>query len=183
MQLMSTRLKFFSIISKITFLSNLILFLLIYRYSNATDIACQTREIDRAITKNRDPFVQGLASVSEKHLKRKDAIFETFLGYLSKEKYLKRLTKRISDPKESSSLVTSFILCTSGPKSQQKFVILKRALLCLVQNHKMNKGIKGMADIHEFKKEYQPTSWDAMLKNLFSYFVEKDIQYNVGVNC
>ena len=58
MQLMSTRLKFFSIISKITFLSNLILFFLIYRYSKATDITCQTREIVRAITKNRDAFMQ-----------------------------------------------------------------------------------------------------------------------------
>ena len=42
-----------------------------------------------------------------------------------------------------------------------------------------------MADIHEFQNEYQPTSWDTMLKNLFSYFAKKGVQckhHNVFLN-
>ena len=60
-----------------------------------------------------------LASVSKKHLKRKDAIFKTFLGYLSEDKLLKTLIHRVSDPKEHGSLVTRFILVTRGPKDEK----------------------------------------------------------------
>ena len=154
-----------------------VIFLFYYRHTKEDDIALKTRQIALAICQNKDPFVQGLSSVLEKHLKRKDAIFETFMGYLSKDKYLKGLVKRILDPEEPGTLVTSFILCTRGPKCKAKFEILNRALVCFVQQHKMNKVTQGLADIPEFQNEYQPTSWDTMLKNLFSYFAEKGIQY------
>ena len=111
----------------------------------------KVRQIALSSCQNKDLFLQGLSSISKKNLKRKDAIFETFLGYLSKDKYLKALVKRILDPKEPGSLVTSFILCTRGPKSKAKFKILNSALVCFVQQHHMNKATQDMADIHDFQ--------------------------------
>ena len=89
-----------------------------------------------------------------KHLERKDAIFETFLGHLLRDKRLKRLTKRIVDRKDPDLLASSFDLCTTGTRSWKKFEILDSALVCFVQNHKMNKVTQGLADIHKFNNEY-----------------------------
>ena len=41
----------------------------------------------------------------------------------------------------------------------------------------MKKVATGLADTYTFAYEYQSTTWDTMLKTLFSYFAEHGIQY------
>ena len=127
--------------------------------------------------KSEDPFVKGLSNVSNKHLKRKDSLFETFVGYFNREPHLQRLANVYPDPLDPSNLVTSFILLTRGPKSKQKFDILNSALVCFVKHHKMTKLAAGMKNEDRFSREFQSTSWDTMLKTLFLYFGEFGVLY------
>ena len=65
--------------------------------SNLTD---ETNKISFAICQNRDPFVQGITSVIQKHLKRKNDVFKIFLGYLSDDKHLEALIDMVAKPEE-----------------------------------------------------------------------------------
>ena len=85
--------------------------------------------------------------------------------------------KVYSNPLDKSQLVTSFILLTRGPKSKDKFDILNSALVCFVKNHKMSKIATGMKKEDRFSREFQSTTWDTMLKTLFSYFGEYGVLY------
>ena len=125
------------------------------------------KNIELFLRQNKDPLIKDLASVSERHLKRKDTLLETFLGYLFKDKYFKKLQEKVEDMDEPGTLVSTFILRTRWPKHKTMFTILKRALIYFVQNHKMYKARFGSADIQLVSVEYQPTTWDTMLKSLF----------------
>ena len=99
------------------------------------------------------------------------------MGYLSRDVNLSSLAERYPDPEDPGSLVSSFILCTRGPKNKSKFEIVNRAMICFVHHHKMNKAAHGMTGTQAFAFEYQSTSWETMIKSLFSFFSEFGVLY------
>ena len=154
----------------------------IYFFSNPSekDLQVHALAVAECVRKNEDAFVKGLSNVSNKHLKRKDSLFETFVGYFNREPHLQRLANVYPDPLDPSNLVTSFILLTRGPKSKQKFDILNSALVCFVRHHKMTKIAAGMKNEDAFSRELQSTS----LTNHF-YILFKKIflfQKNIWTN-
>ena len=101
-----------------------------------------------------DTLVKGLSNVSNKHLKHKDSLFETFVGYFNREPYLERLMDVYPDPQDSGNLVTSSILLTRGPKSKHKFDNLNSTLVNFVKHHKMTKTAAGMKNEDCFSREF-----------------------------
>ena len=89
----------------------------------------------------------GLSNVSNMHLKHKDSLFETFVGYFNREPHLQRLANVYADPQDSCNLVTNFILLTRCPKSKQKFDVLNSALVNFVKYCKMTKTAAGRVRI------------------------------------
>ena len=77
--------------------------------------------------------MQGLASISEKYLKRKDTIFETFLGYLSKDKYLNASQKRSLTPKNLVPL-SQVLSCVQGNKVPTKVPCFEQGPFMLRSN-------------------------------------------------
>ena len=65
-----------------------------------------SRDIALELQKSTDPSLQGLSSVTDKHLKCKDALFDVFLKYLAKDKYLSFLGKRYPNREDPGSLVS-----------------------------------------------------------------------------
>ena len=51
------------------------------------------RDIALELRKSNDPIIQGLSSVSDKHLKRKESLFDIFIEYLAKDQYLTGLAR------------------------------------------------------------------------------------------
>ena len=139
------------------------------------EIASEASNLALALRQTQDPVIQSLSTVTEKHIKHKDLIFRTFLGYLGSDSKLSELKDKQIDPKDPGSLVSKFILYTGGPKNKAKYSIVNSSLICFVQEHKMSKAASGVAGPYEYK--YQSTSWDTMLKTLFSYFGEHGVQY------
>ena len=88
---------------------------------------------------------------------------------------LSELKDDVIDPEDPGSLVSKFILYTRGPKNKVKYSILNSALICFVQGHEMSKAASGVSGPYAY--EFQSTSWDTMMKTLFSYFGEHGIQY------
>ena len=94
---------------------------------------------------------------------------------MSSDSKLSELKDEAIDPEDSGSLVSKFILYTRGPKNKAKYSILNSALICFVQGHKMSKAAPGVTGPYAY--EFQSTTWDTMLKTLFSYFGEHGVQY------
>ena len=130
-----------------------------------------------SLRQNMDPEIQNLSTVTKRHMKRKDDIFDTFLGYLSQDPKLAELTDKVRDPEDEVTLVSKFILYTRGPKTRYKHSIVNNSLICFIQNHKRGKPAPGLSDTHTHAYEYQSTTWDTMLKTLFSFFAENGIMY------
>ena len=63
-----------------------------------------------------------------------------------------------------------------GPKDTNKRIVNKY-LIYFSQNHKINKVASGLTDTHMYTYNYQSTTWETMLKVLFSFFGEHGIQY------
>ena len=120
-------------------------------------------------------MIQSLSTVAKKHINRRDLIFRTFLGYLGSDSKLSELKDDQIDPEDPGSLVSKFILYIRGPKNKAKYSILNSALICFVQGHKMSKAASGVSGPYAY--EFQSTSWDTMMKTLFSYFGEHGVQY------
>ena len=99
------------------------------------------------------------------------------MSKLSCDKLLLCLTASNPDPKDSSKIFSNILLYTRDTKDSDKFEILKKALICFVQNHKMKKVATGLVDTHTFAYKYPSTTWDTMLKTSFSYFAERGIIY------
>ena len=121
---------------------------------NEKDLQAHACNIANNLRDHEDSFLKGLANVTNKHLKRKDSIFETFVGYLHRDPHLMSLAKVYPDPQDRSQLVTSFILLTRGPKSKNKFDILNSALVCFVKNHKMSKTATGIKKGKNFSLQH-----------------------------
>ena len=115
--------------------------------------------------------------VMVKHIKRKHLLFRTFLGYLGSDSKLSELKDDQIDLEHPGSLVSKFISYTRGPKIRKNYSILNSALICFVQGDKMPKAASGVTSTHAYEYEYQSTTWDTMLKTLFSYFGEHGNQY------
>ena len=110
------------------------------------------------VRKNEDTFVKGLTNVSNRHLKRKDSLLETFVEYFNREHHLQRFEGVYPDLQDPSNLVTIFILLTRGPKSKQNFDILNSALVNFVKHHKMTKTAAEMKNEDVFSQEFQLTT-------------------------
>ena len=117
---------------------------LIFSSPSEKDLQDDALAVPKCVRNNENTFVKGLSNVSNKHLKRKDSLFETFVGNFNREPHLQRLSDIYPDRQDSSNLVTSFILLIRGPKSKQKFNILISALANFVKYHKMTKTAAGM---------------------------------------
>ena len=52
------------------------------------DLQDHALAVATCVRNNEDTFVKGLSNVSIKHLKRKDSLFETFVGYFNREPHL-----------------------------------------------------------------------------------------------
>ena len=167
------------IVSNIVFVITIIFYFLplFFSHPSVSDLSKKARKIAMDLRGNEDPSIKNLACVSDKHIQRKDTLFDTFLRYLSANPKLSELAERYEDPEDPGSFVSNFILMTRGPKSRVKFEIVNRALICFVQNHKRNKAVSGLTDTSPFAYEYQSTTWDTMLKTLFSYFGEHGVLY------
>ena len=86
-------------------------------YPSEKDFQVHVLAVAECVRKNEDTFVKGLSNVSNKHLKRKDSLFESFMGYFNYKPHLQRLANVYRDPQDPSNLVTTLILLTRGPKS------------------------------------------------------------------
>ena len=67
---------------------------------------------------------------------------------------------------------------TQGPRDANKYKIVNKALIYFVQNYKMKKAASGPTDTHMYAYEYQSTTWETMLKVLFSFFCEHGYSIN-----
>ena len=103
-----------------------------YFYSLPTqeDLDRQALQILSYLQRSEDPFVKDLANISNKHLKHKYSLFETFIGYFDHDPALADLASKYPSPQDPGSLVTRFILLIRGPNNKAKYEILNRALIC-----------------------------------------------------
>ena len=99
------------------------------------------RGIALELCESNDPIIQGLSSVTDKHLKREQSLFDLFIDYLARDQYLTGFAKQFPDPEDPGSSVPSFVLCTRGPKSKSKYEILNYCMVCFVQSHKRTKAV------------------------------------------
>ena len=144
------------------------------------EIASDASKLALALRQTQDLVIQSLSTVMEKHIRRKDLIFRTFLGYLGTDSKLSELKDDLIDPEDPGSLMSKFILYTRGPKNKVKYSILNSSLICFVQGHKMSKPAPGVTGPYAY--EFQSITWDTMLKTLFSYFGEHGVQYKHPTN-
>ena len=87
------------------------LYFFIFTSPSETDLQVHALAVAECVRKN----------VSNKHLKRKDSLFETLVGYFNREPHLQRLADDYSDPQDSSNLVTGSKVQTKIRHSQQSF--------------------------------------------------------------
>ena len=117
-------------------------------------LATEASALVTMLRQNHDSAIQNLLMVTEKHIKRKDVLFATFLGYLYCNDNFATLVDKYPDPKDPGTLVSRFFLYTRGPKNRVKYNILNRSLICFVQNHKMGKAASRLTDTHTHRYEY-----------------------------
>ena len=61
---------------------------------------------------------------------------------------LNRLTESSRDCIDSMETISILFLFIQGSKDANKYEIVKKSLICFVQNHEMNKAVSGLTDTH-----------------------------------
>ena len=69
-----------------------------------------------SLLKQKKQIVQGLGYISNKHLKRIDALFTIFLGHLFNDKHLKKINEKLEDPDRPTTIFLKFVLYKKAPK-------------------------------------------------------------------